>query len=282
MTDPRRERRGEAPPAPGASGWRARLHEIIFEADTPAGKAFDVALLVAILLSVTTVLLETVSEVRERHGALLIALEWLFTGLFTVEYLLRLACVRRPSSYAMSFFGVVDLLAILPAFLGLVVSDARGLAVVRALRLLRVFRIFKLARYLDEADGLRSALWVSRRKITVFLATVLVLVTILGTLMYVIEGSERGFGSIPDAIYWAVVTMTTVGYGDITPTTALGKVLAVVIMLLGYALIIVPTGILSAELAGRRDSVSTRVCRLCGVEDHAADAKFCRNCGAAL
>lgn len=260
-----------------------RLHEIIFEADTPAGKLFDVALLVAILLSVLAVMFETVDGVRERYGDTLVALEWGLTVLFSLEYLLRLLCVQRAGAYAKSFFGIVDLLAILPAFVGLVVTDARGLAVVRALRLLRVFRVFKLARYLDEADGLRRALWISRRKITVFLTTVMVLVTILGTLMYVIEGSERGFRSIPEAIYWAVVTMTTVGYGDITPMTPLGKALAVVIMLLGYALIIVPTGILSAELAGRRQgAVTTRVCRQCGHGEHQHAANFCADCGAAL
>ncbi|MHC4261836.1 MAG: ion transporter [Planctomycetota bacterium] len=265
-----------------AAGWRHRLHEIIFEADTKAGKAFDVALLIAILTSVLAVMLESVESIQDRWGWELIVFEWVLTGLFTVEYVLRLICVARPLSYARSFFGIVDLLAILPAMVGLFVPDARTLAVVRALRLLRIFRIFKLARYLDEADGLREALWISRRKITVFLFAVIVIVTILGSSMYVIEGQATGFDSIPQSVYWAVVTMTTVGYGDITPTTALGKGVAVMIMLLGYAMIIVPTGILSAEFSGRRRGVSTQACRHCGHADHSTDARFCLRCGEGL
>ncbi|MHC4892277.1 MAG: ion transporter [Planctomycetota bacterium] len=277
-----RRRLGEAPPLEEAAGWRHRLHEIIFEADTKAGKAFDVALLIAILTSVLAVMLESVESIQDRWGWELIVFEWVLTGLFTVEYVLRLICVARPLSYARSFFGIVDLLAILPAMVGLFVPDARTLAVVRALRLLRIFRIFKLARYLDEADGLREALWISRRKITVFLFAVIVIVTILGSSMYVIEGQATGFDSIPQSVYWAVVTMTTVGYGDITPTTALGKGVAVMIMLLGYAMIIVPTGILSAEFSGRRRGVSTQACRHCGHADHSTDARFCLRCGEGL
>jgi voltage-gated potassium channel len=278
----RRSRRSEAPPGDAAAGWRQHLHEVIFEAETSAGKAFDVGLLLAILVSVTAVMLESVESIRSSHGVALMRLEWALTGLFSLEYLLRMVSVRRPEAYAMSFFGVVDLLAILPAFIGLLVPGAHSLTVVRALRLLRVFRIFKLAHFLEEADRLRAALWLSRRKVAVFLFTVVVMVTILGSLMYVIEGEEAGFASIPESVYWAVVTMTTVGYGDITPVTPLGKSLALVLMLLGYATIIVPTGILSAELTSRRQGVSTQVCRDCGLADHATDARFCRECGAAL
>jgi voltage-gated potassium channel len=263
--------------------WRSRLHEIIFEADTAAGKAFDVALLWAIVLSVFAVLLDSVASVRARWGGELHAIEWFFTLLFTVEYLLRLATVRRPGEYARSFFGVVDLLAVVPTYLSLVFTGAQSLLVIRTLRLLRVFRVFKLARYVVEGDTLLRALRASRPKIVVFLWSVLSIVVIIGSLMYLIEGEEHGFTSIPIAIYWAVVTMTTVGYGDIAPHTVLGQILATLLMVTGYAIIAIPTGIVSVELAGaQRQAVSTQACPACAAEGHDVDARFCRRCGARL
>lgn len=271
-----------APGRPPAPGWRRRLHEIIFEADTPAGRAFDVGLLVAILLSVFAVLLESTPEVRERYGVALRAVEWTFTGLFTIEYALRLACVTQPLRYAASFFGLVDLLAILPTYLALVTPAAQSLMVIRAIRLLRVFRILKLARFLEDADQLVRALTASRRKITVFLGSLLTLTLIMGTLMYLIEGEEHGFTSIPRSMYWAVVTMTTVGYGDIVPQTTLGRMLAAAVMILGYSIIAVPTGIVSVELARVSRPVSTQACPACGRQGHDVDARHCKHCGTAL
>src|SRR5918993_2232041 len=227
---------------------RARLHEIIFEADTRAGRVFDLVLIWLILLSVATVILESVAQVREQYGQLLYALEWFFTLLFTVEYFLRLLSVRRPLRYARSFFGVVDLLAIIPTYLSLLVPGSQYLLVIRILRLLRVFRLLKLSEYVTEADTLRLALRASRRNISVFISAVVLLVVIVGALMYVVEGEEHGFTSIPASIYWAVVTLTTVGYGDLAPATTLGRVLSVILMLTGYGIIAVPTGIVTAEL----------------------------------
>jgi len=269
----------EAHPA----AWRARLHEIIFEADTPAGKAFDIALLSAIGASILVVMLESVPALRLQIGRELRLLEWIFTALFTVEYVLRLAAVRRPVRYATSFFGIVDILAILPTYLSLVVPTAQSLMVVRTLRLLRVFRVFKLARYVGEAKVLSTALRASRRKIIVFLWTVLSIVVIVGALMYLVEGEENGFTSIPTSIYWAVVTITTVGYGDIAPATVVGQILASVLMVTGYAIIAIPTGIVSVELAdAQRHAVTTQVCRTCVSEGHDPDARFCKHCGAKL
>lgn len=268
---------------PALAPWRRRLHTIIFEADTPGGKAFDILLLISILSSVIVVMLDSVSEVRIRYALQLIALEWFFTILFTIEYLLRLLCVRRPLAYASTFFGVVDLLAILPTYLSLFVPGAQYLLVVRVLRLLRIFRILKLVEYLREGRTLGRALLAARRKISVFLLTVVTVVVIVGALMYVVEGEARGFTSIPTSIYWAVVTLTTVGYGDIAPQTALGKTLAVLVMLLGYGVIAVPTGIVTLELS-RSDvpEVSTQVCPVCGAEGHDVDALYCKRCGSAL
>jgi voltage-gated potassium channel len=266
---------------------RARLHEIIFEADTPAGKAFDVALLAAILVSILAVSLETVAPVERRYGSVLVAVEWTITGLFTLEYILRLACVSRPWRYATSFFGVVDLLAILPTYLSLLLPGSQSLVVIRSLRLLRVFRVFKLAHFLSEAAALRRAVWQARGKIVVFLTTVLIAVSIMGSAMYLVEnfdGPSQQFTSIPQGMYWAVVTMTTVGYGDIVPETALGKLLSALLIILGYSLIIVPTGFVSAELVGAKvgRSVSTQSCPACMREGHDADATFCKFCGAHL
>ena len=265
------------------SPWRVRLHEIIFEADTPAGKAFDVALLVAILLSVLAVCLESVEKIDLKYGSTLRIAEWVFTIAFTVEYVLRLICVGRPRRYAVSFFGIVDLLAVLPTYLSLVTAGSQSpLLVIRAIRLLRVFRVFKLAQFLGEARVLSSALRASRRKIIIFLVTVLTVVLILGTMMYLIEGAREGFTSIPEGVYWAIVTMTTVGYGDVTPVTVLGKIVASIIMIMGYAIIAVPTGILTVELTRAQKSVSTQACPECSAEGHDPDARHCKFCGAVL
>ena len=278
----RKERPAEARPTSG--GWRAGLHEVIFEADTAAGRAFDVVVIGLILLSVLAVMLESIRDVRARYGDWLYAAEWAFTILFTVEYALRLLSVRRPARYAASFFGVVDLLAIVPTYLSLVVPGSHYLLVVRILRLLRVFRVFKLAEHLSEADVLMRALRASRRKISVFLLTVLTLVVIIGTLLYVVEGEEHGFTSIPVSIYWAVVTLTTVGYGDLSPKTPAGQTLAALVMIIGYGIIAVPTGIVTVEIAqaARGKPVSTQACPDCSAQGHDADAVFCKYCSAKL
>jgi len=268
------------------TGWRHRLHEVIFEADTPAGKAFDVLLILAITASVAAVMLDSVAGIRRAYGPLLLAVEWFFTLLFTVEYLLRLFSVRRPIRYATSFFGVVDLLSVIPTYLSLLIPGSRYLLVIRLLRVLRVFRILKLAQYVGEIRHLNRALRASRRKITVFLLTVLTLVVIIGSLMYVIEGETNGFTSIPRSVYWAIVTLTTVGYGDISPQTNLGQALAAVVMITGYAIIAVPTGIFASEITrlGRPGGpVHSAVrCPHCARAGHEEDAAFCRFCGNGL
>jgi voltage-gated potassium channel len=262
---------------------RQRLQEVIFEAETPGGKAFDVALLITIVLSVLAVLLESVTSIQTRYGGLLRTFEWFVTALFTAEYLLRLYSVERPVRYARSFFGVVDLLAILPTFLSLFVTGAQSLLVIRGLRLLRVFRVLKLVHFVGEARMLHAALRASIRKIVVFLGAVLMTVIIVGAMMYLIEGEESGFTSIPEAIYWSIVTMTTVGYGDIAPQTALGKFLASAMMIMGYGIIAVPTGIVTVEIAGaQKRQVSTQVCPNCVSEGHDADAVHCKFCGSRL
>ncbi|MFO8149699.1 MAG: ion transporter [Trueperaceae bacterium] len=271
-------------------GWRERIGRVIFETDTPAARAFDVVLLWAIVASVVAVVLESVPSFRADYGPLLRRVEWAFTLAFTVEYVLRLLTAGRERRYAFSFFGLVDLLAILPAYLALLLGASPYLAVLRALRLLRVFRVFKLARYLGEASVLAQALAASRAKITVFLTFVLTVVLVVGAFMYVIEGPERGFDSIPTSVYWAIVTLTTVGYGDISPQTPLGRTLAAALMILGYAVIAVPTGIVTTELAragdgreaSRRRAAERRICGDCGLTGHGEDAKYCRRCGAAL
>ena len=265
------------------TSWKHKLHEVIFEADTAPGKAFDVVLLICILLSVVAVLLESVAEIAEVYGTALRAAEWLFTILFTVEYILRLISVGKPLRYALSFFGIVDLLAIVPTYFSLVIAGSQSFIVIRALRLLRMFRVLKLARFVGEARMLRAALRASTIKIVVFLGTVLTLVLIVGAFMYFIEGEERGFTNIPQSIYWAIVTMTTVGYGDIAPQTVLGKMLASAVMILGYGIIAVPTGIVTVEIAtARRMSISTQACPECGSDGHDADAKFCKYCSSEL
>ncbi len=267
-------------------GLRGRLHEIIFEADTPMGKAFDVVLLVLIVLSVVAVMLESVEAIDRAYHIELRVVEWTLTIVFTIEYLLRLLTVRRPLRYATSFFGIVDLLAILPTWLSLFFAGAHSLLVIRALRLLRVFRIFKLARYLDESRQLMIALRASARKILVFLFAVLTLVVIIGSVMYLIEGTRpnSGYTSIPRSVYWAIVTLTTVGYGDITPQTVPGQILASIVMIMGYGIIAVPTGIVSVEMARTSSSrsVSTQACPSCGKDGHDPDAVHCKFCGAPL
>ncbi|UCF18751.1 MAG: ion transporter [Gemmatimonadota bacterium] len=268
---------------PPQAGWRARWHEIIFEADTPAGKAFDVSLLLAILLSVTAVLLESVAGVRALYGPQLRAIEWFFTVLFSVEYIARLATVGRPMRYALSFFGMVDLLAVVPTYLSVMLPGAQSLIVIRALRLLRVFRVLKLVQFVGEARIMRTALRASMRKIIVFLGAVLTLVLIIGAVMYLVEGEEHGFTNIPESIYWAIVTMTTVGYGDIAPGTVVGRMLASVVMIIGYGIIAVPTGIVTVEMAtAARRPISTQVCSDCSGEGHDPDAAHCKYCGARL
>ena len=267
-----------------ATRRRARLHEVIFESDTPAGRYFDLALIWLILLSVATVILESIRGVREQYGSLLYALEWVFTILFTIEYSLRLLSVRHPLRYARSFFGVIDLLAIIPTYLSVFLPGSQYLLVIRILRLLRVFRLLKLSEYVMEADTLRRALRASRRKISVFISAVVLLVVIIGAMMYVIEGESNGFTSIPVSIYWAIVTLTTVGYGDLSPKTPLGKMLASIVMVIGYGIIAVPTGIVSVELAHavREKGISGQSCPACSAEGHDPDAVHCKYCGEKL
>jgi voltage-gated potassium channel len=270
---------------PDHEGWRSRLHTIIFEADTSAGRAFDIALIVLVTISVIVVSLETVTGLPPWMYTVLLASEWTLTVLFTIEYVLRLLAVRRPIVYAASFYGIVDLLAILPTWISLFFPGARVLMVVRVLRLLRVFRVLKLTRFVSEARTISAALQASSRKITVFVMAIVAIVVIIGSVMYFVEGPANGFTSIPISMYWAVVTLTTVGYGDISPRTPLGQALASFVMVLGYGIIAVPTGIVTAELAhqGRAHvGSSTQVCAACGHGDHADDALFCRRCGVHL
>jgi voltage-gated potassium channel len=263
---------------------RARTYEVIFGHETLAGKTFDVLLIVAILGSVVTVMLESVQSWQADRSGLLRSLEWIFTALFTVEYGLRLWCVDRPRTYASSFFGVVDLAAVTPTYLALLIPGGQVLVVVRILRVMRVFRVFKLARYMGEAGVLAGALRAARYKISVFLLAVLSTVVIVGALMYFIEGPASGFTSIPRGVYWAVVTLTTVGYGDITPLTPVGQAVASMVMVLGYGIIAVPTGIVTAELTAARvySGDPTRACGECGHVSNDADAAFCSRCSATL
>ena len=270
--------------APPAGSRRAALHQIVFEADTPAGRTFDIALTVLIVLSVIAVSLETVDGLAPRTQRLLLITEWVFTALFTLEYIVRLIAVQRPMAYARSFFGIVDLLAILPMWLSILMPGAQALLVVRVLRLLRIFRILKLAHFLSEAQTLVQALRASARKIMVFLLSVAAIIVIVGSLMYVVEGPANGFTSIPISMYWAVVTLTTVGYGDIAPRTPVGQMLASLVMILGYGIIAVPTGIVTSELArgAAQHGVSTQACPACGMGGHDVDAVYCRRCGARM
>ena len=266
-----------------AAGWRRKLYVIIFESDTPARLLFVQGLLVAILASVTVVMLDSAVSISSRYHLLLARLEWLFTALFTIEYIARLVCVERPRRYARSFYGVVDVVSVLPTYLAIFLPQLHALIDVRVLRMLRVFRILKLTQYLAEFQLLADALRNSRRKIAVFLSAVLMIVVTLGTVMYVVEGPANGFTSIPVSVYWAITTMTTVGFGDITPRTDFGRLVASVIMLMGWGVLAVPTGIVTAEMTSQKlRPTGGRPCSKCGVRDHAVDARFCRGCGASL
>ncbi len=256
---------------------RSRLFVIVFGTDTPAGKLFDVVLLIAILLSIVVVMLESIGALRDNYLDVFLVLEWSFTALFSVEYLLRLFITRKPKTYVFSFLGLIDLIALLPTYISIFVTGGSYLVVIRAIRLLRVFRILKLTRYLEEARVLAKALQGAQRKILIFMGAVSTLVVITGTLMYLIEGGENGFTSIPQSIYWAVVTVTTVGYGDIAPQTVLGQSFATVLMLMGYAIIAVPTGIMTTEM-NRLDKVEDKKCPRCD-EGNRRNANYCFKCG---
>ena len=265
--------------------FKQKVHEIIFEADTTNGKLFDVILLAAILLSIIGVMLESVDEIDKKYHELIMAFEWGFTILFTIEYFFRIYAVNRPLKYIFSFMGIVDLLAIIPTYLIFIFPAVHWMSVIRAIRLIRIFRIFKLSRYLRGAHTMQIALRSSRPKIIVFLLSVMLLVIILGTLMYIIESSAstNGFENIPDSIYWAIITLTTVGYGNIVPMTIFGKIVASFIMILGYGIIAVPTGIVTAEFSRKRkEKINTQVCPDCTAEGHEMEAKFCNKCGAEL
>jgi voltage-gated potassium channel len=266
-------------------GIKRQLHTIIFEADTLAGKVFDVSLLIAIVLSIIIVMLESVKPIQQEYDTLFNNFEWIFTVIFTIEYLLRIWITGKPFKYIFSFYGLIDLLSIIPTFVGIFFTGSHSLMVIRTLRLLRVFRILKLARFLGEAQNLVNALKASRVKILVFIFFVLSLTVIMGTLMYLIEGGKNGFTSIPRSIYWAIVTLTTVGYGDIAPHTVLGQVVASAIMIFGYGIIAVPTGIVGAEVAmhtNEQKKISTQACPECSEEGHDPDAEFCKHCGSKL
>lgn len=268
------------------SGWRLRWYTVIFEADTVAGRRFDLVLIALILISILVVMADSVQQLHADYGLLFTTAEWVLTLLFTFEYLARLACSPRPMRYATSFFGVVDLISVLPTYLALIFPEVYALIDVRVLRLLRVFRILKLAAYVSEYQSLANALIASRRKILVFLSAVLMVVVIMGTVMYVVEGPANGFTSIPTSVYWAITTMTTVGFGDITPKTDLGRLISSAMMLLGWGTLAVPTGIVTAEMTSFRLSAknlpTTRTCHQCLSEGHLVDANYCFKCGATL
>ncbi len=262
---------------------RTQLHEIIFEADTPAGKAFDVVLIVSVLVSVGAVILESVAAIETRYGIILRYIEWFFTILFSIEYIVRLYTVPKSISYAVSFFGIVDLLAILPSYMALLIPGGQYFMTIRILRVLRVFRVFKLVTYIKETNQLIAAIKSSGRRILVFLLAVITLVVMLGAIMYVIEGADSGFTSIPKSVYWAIVTLTTVGYGDISPKTGFGQMLAAIIMICGYSLIVVPSGFVTvAYSAGIKKVESRKICPKCCKNGHDDDAAFCKFCGIKL
>ena len=262
--------------------FKNKLYDIIFEADTPIGKAFDVLLLILIFLSIFAVSLESVTEINIKYGKILITLEWIITIFFTIEYILRILIVNKAKTYIFSFFGIIDFLSILPSYLSLFFIGTHGFVVIRALRLLRIFRVFKLSRYISEGNTLFKALKASRAKIAVFLYSVIMLVIIIGTIMYLVEGEENGFTSIPQSIYWAIVTLTTVGYGDIAPATTIGKFIASFVMIIGYGIIAVPTGIVSSEIAIASKKTTTQVCPHCLKEGHDYDSTHCKYCGSQL
>ena len=265
--------------------WRATLHEIIYGTHTPAGRWFDIILLIVIVYSVVVVMLESVPRYDEKYHEFFNISEWVVTILFTLEYILRIVCIKRPRNYVFSFFGLVDLLSTIPKYLSFFFVGSQYFTAFRALRLLRIFRILKLVRYTGASNNLVRALNASKRKISIFIFFVLVVSLILGTVMYLIEGPEHGFNSIPHSVYWTIVTLTTVGYGDISPQTGLGQFLATFIMIIGYGIIAVPTGIVSAEYASAKDNIKEdegRCCANCATEVLREDAVFCRKCGERL
>ncbi|NQX84644.1 MAG: ion transporter [Flavobacteriaceae bacterium] len=264
------------------TNWKAKLHEIIYEADTPAGRLFDLILLIIILASIVLVMLESVKPIYENYQVILNISEWIITVFFSIEYVARIISVKKPTKYIFSFYGIIDLLSTIPKYLSLFIIGSHSLVVLRALRLMRVFRILKLTRYIGESTNFVRALKKSRAKIAVFLSFVLVLCIILGTIMYLVESDESGFTSIPRSVYWAIVTLTTVGYGDIAPVTALGQFIASIIMIMGYGIIAVPTGIVSSEMTNaEKDNIptNTTACTSCTEEYHRDDAEFCHQCG---
>lgn len=274
-------------------GWKNKVHEIIYEADTPMGKWFDILLFILIMISVLLVMLESVKWIDATYHRTLFVLEWIVTILFTIEYIARIVSIKKPWKYVLSFYGIIDFLSTIPLYLSYVVAGSQALLALRAFRLLRVFRILKLVRFLGEASELRKALNASRAKITVFLFAVLIISVILGTVMFMIEGEQAGFTSIPTSIYWTIVTLTTVGYGDIAPITPQGQFIATLIMLLGYGIIAVPTGIVTAEMRKRPNvskasadepfvHINTQACTTCAKEGHRDGAKYCYNCGSEL
>lgn len=264
--------------------FKNKLYDIVFEADTPSGKAFDVILLVAISLSVLFVILESVSSIQEAAGNFFYIGEWVITIIFSVEYIIRIYIVQKKSKYIFSFYGIIDLLSVLPAYLSFIFPLATGLSVIRSLRLLRIFRILKLSRYVNESQTIIRALLAAKHKIGVFFFSVIMIVIILGTVMYIVETEDSGFDSIPQGIYWAIVTLTTVGYGDIAPVSVLGKAIASIVMILGYAIIAVPTGIVTSEFnkLSSDNDITTQVCPNCLKEGHDPNAVFCKYCGAEL
>ena len=264
--------------------WKHRLHEIVYEADTRAGRRFDLILLILILLSVVLVMLESITEIHVKYKSELDIMEWIITGLFSAEYITRLIAIKKPLSYVFSFYGIIDLLSTIPKYISLIMVGTDSLIALRALRLLRVFRILKITRFIGESNFLVKALYASRAKISVFLFAVFILCIIFGTLMYLIEGETNGYTSIPRSIYWAIVTMTTVGYGDIAPQTPLGQLLASLIMIMGYGIIAVPTGIVSSEMTHQTKDVdtNTQACLQCNTETHKDGAVFCHQCGTTL
>ena len=259
-----------------------KIYKIIFESDTPAGKGFDLLLIVSILLSVVVVMLDSVHYYNSRFGETLYIMEWFFTLVFTIEYLLRIYCIGKPVMYIRSFFGIIDFLSIIPTYISIFFPASRYLSIIRILRVLRIFRILKLIMYIGETNMLMKAVYGSRRKIIVFMFSIIVLVTIFGSVMYLIEGEANGFTSIPRSIYWAIVTITTVGYGDMSPQTELGQALASLVMIIGYATLAIPAGIVSAEYTSLTHKFNTLVCPNCSDENHEDDAKFCKVCGTDL
>lgn len=264
--------------------WQHKMHEVIYEADTTGGKVFDIGLLIVIILSISVVMLESVPSLHSLYGTWFDKAEWFFTIIFTLEYIARLVSIGKPLKYIFSFYGIIDFLSIIPTYLGVFITGTSSLMVIRSLRLMRVFRILKLGNFLKESRALVDSLKASRHKIAVFILSILTMVIILGTIMYLVESPEAGFTSIPRSIYWAIVTLTTVGYGDIAPTTPLGQFIASIVMILGYAIIAVPTGIVTNELikADNKKELNTQACMSCSKEGHDTNADFCKFCGEKL